>query len=363
MNNKLQRAKANLIISHPFYASLALNAKWIPAEDIYSSATDGVNFYYNPKVYEQITYREIMAEIVHEVLHKVMAHVSRRGERKLDIYNEAADYAINLIMEDAGFKFSPKFPGLINEDYRGMTSEEIYEILIKENQDSGVKPAHLLPLPDEISPEEVEQMVKIELATAVSASKLAGKELPYDIKQMVKQALSPKLEWKILLQKFLNNVSSGQDDTSYRRFSRRGYALDIPLPQNIGYSIAHICIAFDTSGSIFHEKELTDKFIAEIKSIFSKILPTLVTVIYCDTQICGHDTFTEGQEFLPNLVGGGGTHFDAPIRYINGLNPNCIIFFTDMETNGFGQTTIPILWVNYGRETKAPYGQIINIKE
>ena len=70
---------------------------------------------------------ELIGLLAHEVMHPAMQHHTRRGDRDPALWNDAADYAINPILTEAGFTL----PGdMLNDpEYRGMTAEQIYDAL------------------------------------------------------------------------------------------------------------------------------------------------------------------------------------------------------------------------------------------
>lgn len=67
--------------------------------------------------------------LAHEVMHLALGHCdpSRRGRRDMHRWNAACDYVVNLIVKDCGLELPPG--GLIDEQYRSMTVEEVYEKL------------------------------------------------------------------------------------------------------------------------------------------------------------------------------------------------------------------------------------------
>ena len=83
----------------------------------------------------RISTRSARGLLAHEVMHPAMQHHTRRGDRDPGLWNEAADYAINPILTDAGFVL-PGAP-LLDRAYCGMTAEQIYEALRKSQDDAG----------------------------------------------------------------------------------------------------------------------------------------------------------------------------------------------------------------------------------
>ena len=90
-------------------------------------ATDGRSIFYHKDYVKGCSDQELVGLFAHEVMHPAMQHHTRRGDRDPGLWNEAADYAINPILAEAGFVL-PGTP-LLNPKYRGMTAEQIYEVL------------------------------------------------------------------------------------------------------------------------------------------------------------------------------------------------------------------------------------------
>lgn len=129
------RLLANLNI----YGSSALNPK--------TMATNGLNIIYHPEFVMRQNKGGINFVLCHEILHCLGDHMTRRGTRDPEIWNHAADYAINPILDaEVGRDFEwPKKEdgtrmGLFEEKYSGMRAEDIYDDLIKKQKEGSFKP-------------------------------------------------------------------------------------------------------------------------------------------------------------------------------------------------------------------------------
>jgi len=98
-------------------------------------ATDGRRIVYNPAFVEKLTSPELEGVLAHECLHVGLAHHCRRGERDAELWNRAADYAVNPILINNGITL-PK-DALIDPAFAALSAEEIYARLLKLEQDSG----------------------------------------------------------------------------------------------------------------------------------------------------------------------------------------------------------------------------------
>src|SRR5690606_23983989 len=100
-HSKLAKARASLIIDHPFFASILLPMPISEDKTIPTMATDGETIRYNPEWTDSLTLDETTFVLAHETLHCVFDHMGRRGERTPNRWNQAADYIINeLLIKD-----------------------------------------------------------------------------------------------------------------------------------------------------------------------------------------------------------------------------------------------------------------------
>lgn len=128
---KITRARSALITSQPFFGCLALHLEISEAPEIDTMATDGRHLFFNADFVLQMTDAELTGVIVHEVEHCALGHHARLGNRDLDRFNRAADYAINPGIIRAGFSLPA---GVLNRaDFDGLGAEEIYSILSRED--------------------------------------------------------------------------------------------------------------------------------------------------------------------------------------------------------------------------------------
>ena len=129
---KLCRARTQLLLNQPFFGTLCLRLKLVATPSFPTMATDGRRLAYNPAFVAQLTPAELEGVIAHEVMHVALAHHCRRGDRDRQLWNEAADYAVNPILLDNGITL----PGdmLIYLAFRNLSAEEIYARLLNQQQ-------------------------------------------------------------------------------------------------------------------------------------------------------------------------------------------------------------------------------------
>ena len=90
--------------------------------------TDGAVLGMNPKFFEALSHDQRQTLLAHEAYHVAFNHMVRGRNLDFKVYNQAADFAINLMLRDAGF--APISGWLCDDKYRGMSADKIYKLLI-----------------------------------------------------------------------------------------------------------------------------------------------------------------------------------------------------------------------------------------
>lgn len=130
---KLLRVRVQLLFKQPFFATLCLRLKLIPADAFPTMATNGKVICYNTAFVESLTPEELEGVLAHEVSHCALGHHCRRGNRDRRLWNIACDYAINPLL----LKNDLVLPAgaLVNADYEGLSAEQIYDRMLQEQSD------------------------------------------------------------------------------------------------------------------------------------------------------------------------------------------------------------------------------------
>ena len=214
---KIVRARVALLLKQPFWGTLATRLQLVDATDDESgwcktAATDGRSLYYNREFIDKLSKDELQFLIGHEVEHVVYDHMDRVGGRDPKVWNAAADFVINLELEEHNVGKLPteKTCGVkpcYDEKYRGMFAEEVYELLIKDpdfkyvefdvhlGSGSG-KNEHGDPLT-----EEERRALRDEIQGAIiQAAKAAGAgSVPAGVKRMLNEITEPQMDWREIL--------------------------------------------------------------------------------------------------------------------------------------------------------------------
>lgn len=356
---QMTKARANLLMEHPFFGSLALRLTVVEDTSIETANCDGHTLRYNPTFVDGLDASETKGLIAHEVMHPALGHTTRRGSRNPKKWNKACDYAENPILIAAGLTL-PK-GALINTAYTG-SAEQIYSLLPDDDDSNegddpggsgGVADS---PTGTDIAHEEAEW--KMAVTQAAHIAKQAG-NLPDYLKRLVEEILEPVISWRNVLRRFMTERIP--DDFSWSRGNRRFLAQGIYLPSRVDIEhMSVVVITIDTSGSI-GQQEL-DEFAAEVTAIVADTRPTKTIVIYCDAKIAHIDEFGPNDELVFALHGGGGTDFRPPFTWLDEqqITPKAFIYLTD----GYGPfpdraPEFPVLWCINNKDVKPPHGEYV----
>src|SRR6185437_15706846 len=132
VERKLTRARTQILLNQPFFGTLCLRLKLTPG-DFPTMATDGSRIVYDSAFVNTLQPAELEAVLAHEVLHCALGHHCRRGERDLQLWNEAADLAINPILIGNGFTLPAG--ALLDPAFDDLSAEEIYARLSERSRE------------------------------------------------------------------------------------------------------------------------------------------------------------------------------------------------------------------------------------
>ena len=429
---KAIRARASLVLDHPFFGHLALGMKLVEDTTCDTAWSDGQFLAYNPLYVNMLPDDKLKGLMGHVVMHPACRHHLRRKGREAGLWNMACDYAINWILLEAGLILPDGY--LDDPKLRGRTADDIYLHLQAErarersdNQDRRVEKQAMeageaVDVPDvenrgqrrqrageseddaqdpvdaddmatdgaDDEPEASDQgdpgrsgevrdappaedgaggmgeetseesQWRINLAQAASRARAMG-DLPAGLARRVETLLSPKLDWRQLLNRFIQ--ASARCDYAWMPPNRRYLHRNLYLPAMRSTDLPEVVVAVDTSGSVSN-REL-DQFAAELSAILETCAET-VHLLYCDTRVAR--TRTVNRQDLPLVlepIGGGGTDFRPAYDWVarQGIHPLCMIYLTDLACNRFPRPpAYPVLWACVGEAQAAPpFGDCLTI--
>jgi predicted metal-dependent peptidase len=397
MNDRSTTQKAisasllRLRMRSPFFATLALFARFIPTQHYPTAATDGKDIYYNPDFLLSIPPSQQDGLLLHEVLHAALLHVLRRGVRDARLWNIAADIVVNGIIDRQGYFVLP--PGGIRDSkLEHLSVEEIYELLQQqvkcshclsnldlldnapENDGRGENfspKSQRLNNPDlldnapgnngrgeRFSPESqqmegldtLSKAKKAELEShwrnamqqaAVIARTTNQGTIPAGMERELGSLDRSQLDWRSYLWRYL--VKTPTDYTEFdRRFIGRGLYLETLQGESV-----KVYVAVDTSGSI--DNQQLRMFLSEVRGILNSYPHLECELYYADADVYGAYELNPDSD-IPKPQGVGGTSFvpffDKISDRWDGLTTGVCVYLTD----GYGtfpdrSPELPVLWV------------------
>lgn len=413
-DERIIRARTGLVMSQPFFASIALRLKLV-SDSSGTVWTDGVHLGYDPKFLDTITQEQIKGVIAHEAMHVAQGHAWRRGARDPELWNEACDYSINQHILNARLELPPD--AKINAKYGELGAESVYDILLQQKtppppkskpqkgqgQDKGqpspgqgqpdpgdgqgdeqgdgqgdgdkqgqgqpgTQPAPSAPpkpwgeVRDAPSPDEggiTEAENEIRVMEAYQSAKAMGK-VPGGMGRLIERITTTPVDWRAVLHEFMQRTA--KNDYSWHRPNKRYLALGLYLPSLSSEQMPPVVICVDTSGSV-SAKELAE-FGNEINAVIDHCRPESVQIVYCDSRINKTVEFLPDEPVVLEAVGGGGTDFRPPFSWVDeqGLQPACLLYLTDL----YGPAPqhppdYPVLWVATTKEP-VPWGEVVRLR-
>jgi|688.fasta_scaffold21454_2 hypothetical protein len=138
---KIINCKLLLMTKAAFFGQLSMSLDFIERRDLThrTMATDGFRIYYDPDFVNSKPDYEIKWVICHEIMHCALHHFLRK-QANPTVWNAAADYAINQLIDGSGYGDPTQSPfgvmpsgGLLDKKYEGWSAEQIYHHLIENN--------------------------------------------------------------------------------------------------------------------------------------------------------------------------------------------------------------------------------------
>ena len=388
-----------LRMKSPFFATLALFARFIPSQQLPTAATDGKDIFYNRDYLHSLPTTKQDGLLLHEVLHAALLHVPRQGVREAELWNIAADIVVNGIISKQGvFELPPG--GLRESQLEHLSVEEIYELLLKNTNNSfkslklvnpdllnqalgdassadsnnptegnGKKVDNNDLNPNSYNNHSLSEKRKavlekhwqnaLQQATVITRTFNQGL-LPAGMERELGELSAAQINWRSYLWRYL--VQTPTDFSGFdRRFIGRGLYLETLQGENI-----QVYVAVDTSGSVDNEQLLM--FLSEVGGILNSYPHLKCELYYVDAEAYGPFELKSDMR-LPKPEGGGGTSFVPFFEKIaeswDGYTQSVCIYLTD----GYGTfpdsaPQLPVLWVVTpgGLELEGfPFGEAVRL--
>ncbi len=366
IEKKLDIAKSKLMIEHPYFGTLASALKFEKNDNIEAFMCEGDKYQYNDDYLETLNSDELSFTLANAAMHQALYHDKRQSKRMGWMWHLATDYAINAILVENGLSL----PDKVNYDNRfeGQYAEEIYETLRSEIMDDEVRDEDEGEADDDSDNEEQqsEKVTSDETKEGEEAyerfieqvnQKLEKQgELPKGLDRILEVKGESTISWRDELYRYVNTHAK----SDYRFFppNMKYLYMGVALPAIYGEQL-NIAVAIDTSASV--DKELLEKFLAELEEIM-QIFPSYeIELIECDAKIQHVSTLYPTEPLTATLKGGGGTDFTPVFEHIELENRDVkfLIYFTD----GMGKfpaylPRIDTLWV-MPEVVEVPFGEVI----
>lgn len=369
---EMTKARTELVLRYPFFGKLALGLELIESDQFDTMAVDGQHIYYNKTWVKSLTHKEIVGVIAHEVLHVVFKHHLRRGDRDKHWWNVAGDYVINAVLLEDGFILPDD--GLFNDDYAGMSTEKVYDLVYQDNKDDSqeiIAKGMVGEVIDAVSKDggslseteikELEREINISVMQAEQSAKSIGKGGDAR-KAMMDTIKKQSVNWRdVLSNLMLDNLVPC--DYNFNNPNRRFIYQGMYLPSVEKEPSQEIAIAIDISGSI--AKDEMAMFIDAVNNIVSVANPNKVHIIYCDDCVRQVDVFEKGEEVKLNYILGGGTDFDPVFKYIDKTLQNEVAYLVYL-TDGYGYCNMdepyyPTIWATIGTRHYFKFGEVVEV--
>jgi len=411
--DKIRKARTQLVAQHPFFATLVLSMDFIEVEKgqmmCDTMGTDGKNLFYVRDFVEKLSLMEVMGVLVHEAMHAALLHPFRfkEGNFNLQKANIAADLAVNGHIYREGFTMpgtpvtaeemllEGKTGWLHDPKFYDKAFEEIYRLLPDpppcpqcggngSDEGEGCPQCGQQPgqpggqkfringgrkglgndlIPNNDPSHEAEAKINVQKAVAVAKSQ--GK-LPAGLSHVFENLLEPKLRWFDILKQWMKERR--KDDYDPRKYNRRMTQFGVYLPTLYSEGMGPMVVVRDTSGSCLGDQE---QFLGELASIMAETNPSKLYLLDCDARVDSVMEFKSNEgdllvESAKEFHGGGGTSFVPPFEWVKEQNirPEVLVYLTDMygtfpkKSKGY-----PVLWVSTSEVLEAPFGLCLPLKE
>ena len=400
MATKLEVARIQLVLQHPFFGSLVMRREIEETDRIPTAAVDKTGkIMVNPKFVANLSVDECVFMLAHETMHVVYAHLPRLQGRNPEVWNIACDATINEMLVNCKvgefLKGGVRMPGA---DQR--TADSIYNELMQKQPprhgdehgqpgdpgEPGGQPGHGQQgqpgnspatgkawvkdiLPEEANglsssdTAEAEAKGKIEIAQAAQAARMQGKLGSY-LGGLVGQILESKMPWYELLEKFMAGRPERHQiwNRPNKRFLSSGFYL--PRRQRMP-SMGKLVVGIDTSGSI-GDKEM-GAFLGHLNRIVEQCNPETVDVLYVTHKVAHVEHVERGEDIpMPKRRWSGGTDMCEVVRWIedNDVDADVAVIFTDGYTDYPKDSPCDLLWVLTEKVGHAgAYGEFIQMEE
>lgn len=360
--SEIQKLRMTTVRKAPFYGDILVSMSFLEDRSVPTAVTDGVTVRYNPDFLGGLTIGEQNYIIMHEVMHVLLRHPMRAKNRRADVWNAAADYVVNSIldwdvrpvMRKIGVPFDRPKDGLFAELDRMQSAESIYDIILRDNplstEDTGIMNGRATYREGINGEKRFVRAPENDLAEPAPMSKAQEALMEERIKGLIQRAakrgtgsysIPPQLtqlldtkkpDWRVLMRDFLD--SEIQDEVSYATPERKYLHMDLILPGHptADEELEELWAFVDSSGSI--GKERMDVFLSQLYRI-SREFHCIINLCFWDTRVTDVYRRVIGEKNLLKCVPthSGGTDVNCIYDWlrVNKIRPEVMLILTDGE--------------------------------
>ena len=409
---KIEKAKARLMLEHPYFGTIASALKLEKSDNIEAFLSDGNSLQFNDAYFDAVGVEEVEFALANGAMHSVLKHEKRAGDRYEWLWQLATDYTINSMLVNNGLALPDR--ANFQERFEGVYAEEVYEILRSEITDEALSGDESLkeqacdeqgktnkdhlseeekgmeeemdhsgqptssstqnkqsefsdtPIKDqdrgegesEMSPEEEKQMAEAFFEQLFKKMNRQG-TLPKDLKFLVPRYFGHQIDWRETLYRYI--ASYAKSSFTFMPPNMKYLYRGIYLP-SLSSDLLRIVVAIDSSGSV--DEGLLGLFLGEVESITQQYPNYEIDLITADAKIQSHEVFLPGESLLYEIKGGGGTDFRPVFEYIDRYidYPTLLIYFTDgLGTFPTQEPSYDLLWV-MPESQDVPFGEVMLIE-
>ena len=358
-NKRVAKASSSLVIRLPFFGYLLFGTGVrVVGQSISTMATDGVRIMCGVQFVLNQPLDIVMFGLLHELVHVYFAHHGRRGSRDPKVWNIAADIYVNglcseLLADSNGRKWSVPEQFIQPQTWAdGMTVEEIYESLMRQQQADPGAMNQYLPKPgsgEEIS--DGSDMVEpgaetaegtadaqdssewqdtfredISRAKALAQNSVMSKPLPGDVVARMDKIMKASLPWGSLLRGSLAD-SLGWDEVTYAPPKMKYYPIILPQTRQLKERV--LLLGIDVSASV--TQELIKIFISNVQSAAARATKTVIVTF--DQVVREHYETTRPRDIFSHVKFNSGAHSYTSAMGVfeiaNKVKPSAICILTD----------------------------------
>jgi predicted metal-dependent peptidase len=228
----------------PFFATLALYARFYPSESIPTAAGSGLyDIHYNSSTLIRLSPRQQDAIFLHHVLHLSLLHHDIPLTCSVPLWNYAADIIVNGVI--AKQEHIELLPGAVrNKELEDKPIAEIYEILLKKGWDKDQLThggcfscdEEILEAPQMLTPQERTERraywnQAMRQALLVQRTQSGGHKLPEWLEELAAQIEELNEDWRGAMWRFLVKTPADFDGFDRRMVSQGFYLEETRIDQ------------------------------------------------------------------------------------------------------------------------------------